>query len=171
MWQIVEYFNYNPESSAKEAISYFEEQFEHSKQINALKVEADEVARIRSLLRPLFGEKADLNERIKYVVSDIEMEVYIQYPPRKGSDAERETLRNKLKKGNESFQSLNTQLKEVGRKIVELEDELDEVDRRAKNARRLTELLQAYILFINEYKGGSTTQLTATAIQSNANIF
>lgn len=168
MYQIIEFFANQPNATALDAVSYFEEQFEISNQLKYLTAEAPETLRLKGLVKPLHRERSDLQEKIKYVMSDIESAIYIEYPPRKGTDAEREQMRQKLKKENANFQDLNQKLLAVGDKINDIDDEIDSVDRAAKNARRMTELLQAYILFINSY---CSSEPKIIQVSSNKNIF
>ena len=169
MYKIIEYFQNNPDATPMEAVSYFEGEFDIPSQVQALRDEAHDIMSIRAQLKPLYWRKSEINEQLKFAISDIEMNVYIQYPPRKGSDAERETLRNKLKGESETYQKLEKELKELGRKITDLEYEMDIVERKSKNARRLTELMQAYTVFISEYCTGSKSE--PVKVRPNNNIF
>lgn len=152
MYQIVEYFKYNPQATALDAASYFEKELEIGTQVEILKEEVNALVNIRKQLRPLYAEKNEALEKTKYAISNIEGDVYMEYPPRKGSETEREILRNKLKKTSTEYIDANNDLKVVSGKIEALEDAFDEWERRAKAARRLTELMQAYLMFIKEFK-------------------
>lgn len=154
MYKVVDYYRNNPNAKPMEAVSYFEEEFGISEQVRVLKIEAVEAHAIRKQLRPIFGERLVVEENMKYALSDMELEVYMEYPPRQGTDAQRESMRNRLKKENVEYRELQTQFRALTDRINDIEDDYKELESKAKNARRLTELFQEYVAFINTFAKG-----------------
>lgn len=153
MYTVLEFYRANPGADALEAINYFEKELEIPKQIEILKNEVDEVLKVRRELRVLRGKKAEAEERVRLTMSDIEMEVYLEYPPRKGTDAQREQLRSKLQSESPSYQEAKEAFKEASVNVVDKEDELNAAESRGKNARRLIEVFKTYTSIIQELKG------------------
>jgi uncharacterized protein YhaN len=154
MYKILDYYRQHPNASAVEVVSYFEEEFDISTQVEIIKQEAVRAHQLRSQLRPLYGQRLEVDEKTKYVLSDIEMEVYLAYPPRQGSEAQREAKRNEMKRINVEFIELHADFRGIANKIDALEDDYKEIEHKAKNARRLTELFGQYVAFITEYSKG-----------------
>lgn len=113
--------------------------------------EVDLIAENREKIIPLLRERMGLTEEMSYLASDFEMEVQIQYPPRKGSEAQRDTLRKKLRLESEEYQKLEGELKEVESKIDDLQFEKHQIEQRAKNSRRLLELHGDYLKLIASF--------------------
>lgn len=113
--------------------------------------EVDSIAENREKIIPLLRERMGLTEEMSYLASDFEMEVQIQYPPRKGSEAQRDTLRKKLRLESEEYQKLEGELKEVESKIDDLQFEKHQIEQRAKNSRRLLELHGDYLKLIASF--------------------
>lgn len=151
MYQIVEFFTHHPRATVMDAADYFAKELEISTQVAHLKKENPETLRLRASLRPLYGAKRDIDEEMKYIISDIEGEVMVKYPPRQGTENQRDQLRAQLKKSNAQYQHLETTLRQTLEDIYQLEQELEEIERNAKNARRITELYTVYMTFINEF--------------------
>lgn len=151
MWQVHEYFLTHPKSSAAEALDYFSVQVELDKQVHILKQEVSDMSAIRQQMKPLLERKADLDEQLRYIIIEIDTEVAVTYPPRQGSDKDRDLLRQKLKKEHAHYGTLDKEFKDVSLSLSDLQYRLDEIDRNAKNARRLTELFDSFARFLTEY--------------------
>lgn len=154
MQKVLDYYRYNPNATPVEVMSYFEGEFEVAENTRRIKEEVAKNGELRAKLRPLYGQRLEVEEKMKYAISDMEMEVYLEYPPRQGSDAQREALRNKLKKENMEYTELNGQFRALNITIGEIEDELKDIEQGAKNARRMLELFGYYIQFLNEFAKG-----------------
>lgn len=150
MFTVLDYYRKNPTAKNIEVFSYFETEFEVPKNREILKNEVTELAALKQQLRPIYGKRLDVEERMRYALSDIEMDVFLEYPPRQGSDAQREALRNKLKKENGEYMALNKEYKELTLQINELDDAYKDIENTAKNARRQLETFTAYAAFITE---------------------
>lgn len=151
MYQIIEYARYNPNASPIEVVQHFENTMEIPKHLEALNREVEQVTELRKKVRPLYAKRMDVEELMKYALSDIEMEIMIEYPPRKGSDAQREAMRNQLKQEHADFKKLQAEFKQYTEEIQDVEDELKLVDMGAKAARRVTEMFGSYVAFITEF--------------------
>lgn len=152
MWKVVEFFDNNPDASIIEAAKHFEQDLEIKKHVEAVSKEGDIVANARMQYRPLYAKKKDLEEQLALLLSDVDSEVFITYPPRKGSKEERDALRNKLTKEHAEYQQLTKEVKDVNIQLEELNDEIDQADRRAKNGRRIIELFNGYMEMIMAFK-------------------
>jgi chromosome segregation ATPase len=152
MWKVVEFFDNNPDASIIEAAKHFEQELEIKKHVEAVSKEGDLVANARMQYRPLYAKKKNLEEQLALHLSDIDMEVFVTFPPRQGSKEERESLRNKLKKEHPDYQRLTKEVKDVNIQLEELNDDIDKADRKAKNGRRIIELFNGYMGMIMAYK-------------------
>lgn len=150
MRKLIEYMKWNPEATSSELAGHFEKELDIPRQVELLLQEGTEYDRIRTKIRPIYAQRQEVEEKMKYMLSDMEMEVYLEYPPRKGSDTQREAMRNSLKQENEAFVQLQQEFRSKTSEITELEDGLKVLDMNAKNARRLTELFAEYMKFIAE---------------------
>lgn len=150
MQPIIEYMQQNPSASTVEIIRHFEDVLEIPKQVYLLKNEVDETRRFKSQLRPLYAKRLDAEERMRYAVSDMEVEIFLEYPPRKGSEAQRETMRDNLKRESKDYNEYKGQFDEFTYEIKDIEDEIRYLEMGAKNARRLTELFAVYVDFVKE---------------------
>lgn len=150
MEPIMDYARQNPSASAQDIIKHFEDVMEIPRQVQILKTEVDETRRFKGQLRPTYAKRMEVEEKMKYAMSDIEVEIFMEYPPRKGSEAQREALRDKLKAKNPQYLELRAQYDAFTRDIQDLEDELKLLEMGSKAARRLTELFGQYMTFITE---------------------
>lgn len=151
MYPVMEFFAHNPRATAAEALTYFHQELSISEQVAYVKAENAETVRLKGLIHPLYAEKSDINETIKYVLMDIDTAVATKFPPRQGSEKDRERERIKLMGESPQYKQLETQLREKIEEIYQLEQELEAVDRNAKNGRRLIDLYTAYVTFINDF--------------------
>lgn len=119
--------------------------------ITTAKEEVPKLRELQSQLGPLYGQVLDLSERRSYLDSDIEMEVMLEYPPRKGSEAQREALRAKLRGENEEYLELQNQIQAKKQEIEDIKFDMTMVEQDAKNARRVIELATSYISTIGNY--------------------
>jgi hypothetical protein len=152
MQQIVEYFNFNPHATAMQAIGYFEKELDITTNLQYIANEVRLVTTTRIDLRPLQGQKRDLNERMSYLVSDFAMDVAEKFPPRQGTKEQRDQYLEELKAASLNYQKYSEQLNEVQERIIVLEDQLYEAETNAKNARRIVELFEAYVKFVTQFR-------------------
>lgn len=151
MWQIHDFFLSNPKATAAQAVDHFSRELELGKQIDVLKNEVSDLMRLRDALKPLTDKKAALQETLQYINMEIDVVVATTYPPRQGSDKDRDTLRTKLRKENPEYMKADAEFKQVNLEIHELGYEIEDIERNAKNARRLMELFDTYARFLTEY--------------------
>lgn len=154
MYKALEFFRQNPRANAIEAIQQFEEEFEVEKNTQTLKDEITRGTDLKRKLRPLYGKRFEVEEKMKYILSDIEMEVYLEYPPRKGTDAQREKMRNDLKRENADYMSLHKEFRDFTIQIEEIEDQYKDLELEVKKARRMLELFKGYLEFITVFSKG-----------------
>lgn len=152
LYQIVEYFNFNPRATAMEAIGHMEKELDIGTQVQYIKDEVKTVTRLRLDIRPLQGQRRDIEEKMKYVISDLGVAVMLKYPPRQGTKEDRDKELEILKEASSDYRLLLGQLQQVTEQIAELETELYTMDQNAKNARRLVELFEAYVKFVTQFK-------------------
>jgi hypothetical protein len=176
MWKVVDFFDKNPNASIIEAASFFEEELEIKKQTTALKDESRIIANARMQIRPLYAKKKDIEEQMMFIIStNIDVEVFVKYPPRKGSKEERDKYRDELKQANVEYQELTKQLKDVNIQLEELNDEMSNAERDAKNARRLTEIFNGYMQLIMAYRNVpipvTQTQTASAPVSGNRELF
>lgn len=153
MYTVLEVWRSNPNFGALDVINYFEKELEIGKNVEILKNEIHNTMRVRQELRVLRAKKLEAEELLKYEQIAIDGEVFMEFPPRKGSDTQREQLRMKLQKENPNFREAKEAFREAVAKVVEKEDELELIGTECKNARRMIELFKAYSAFIKDYKG------------------
>lgn len=152
MYQIVEYFNFNPNATAMQAIGHLEKEMEIKQNVQYIKDEVPIATDARIKLRPLFGQKRDIIERMKYMEMDFAVDVALEYPPRKGTKEDRDAMMDKLKAGSKDYQELGNQLLQIGDQIMVIEDRLHDAENNAKNARRIVELFEAYVKFVTQFR-------------------
>lgn len=174
-WQVIQYLDENPGTSLKDVIGYFAEQLEVDTQLQYLSSEVDRVLEIRDQLRPLYGEKMNLEQQIMLIDSDLDMEVMIKYPPRKGSDSERKAYKAELQGQHDDHPELSSKLEKAKDDIKELELLMSDVQQRGKNARRMLETFNHISAFILAYYGATQTVANAEGVvrqpAANANLF
>lgn len=154
MYKVLEFFRQNPRANAFDAIRQLEEEYEVERYTKLLKDEVKLASELKWKLRPLYGKRFEVEEKMKYILSDIEMEVYLEYPPRKGTDAQREKMRNDLKRANEDYMALQKEFRDFTLQIEEVEDEYKNLELEIKTARRLLELFRGYLEFITTFTKG-----------------
>lgn len=154
MYRILEFFELNPRANAIEAMRKFENELEVTEHVKVLKNEFQRASAIKKSLRVLYAQRRDVDEKMKYLMSDIEMEIFLEFPPRKGSDAQRENMRMKLKRENVNYMELEENFKGFTMQIDDLEDQYKDLEIEVKTARRMTELFKVYAEFITEYSKG-----------------
>lgn len=153
MYTVLEVMRSNPDFGTLDLLNYFERELEISENVKVLKNEVAQATRVRQELRVLRAQRLDAEESLKYAMSAIEADVYMEYPPRQGSDAQRETLRLKLQKESNEYQDAKKTFRDAAAKVLEKEDEMEVIETECKNARRMIELFKSYSAFIKEMKG------------------
>lgn len=148
MREIMEYVRQNRSADPVDIVAHFEDVMEIPKMVELLKTEADHTAQLKGSLRPEYGKRLEVEERIRMIMSGIEGEIFLEYPPRKGSEAQRETLRLKLQSENPEYLEHKKEFDAFTSRIQDIEDELKILDMKCKNARRITELFGNYMEFI-----------------------
>lgn len=170
-WQVMEYMDNNPQASARDVLGYFANQLEIDNQIHYVQVEVDKVLEIREQLRPLYGKKANTETNMALLNSDFEMEVAIKYPKGKGTDKDRKALKLQLQKENADYAELNQIVSTIKEEIDQLESEIDEIETRAKNGRRILETFTQYMSFIMGSVVAAPSLVAATSEAKNQDIF
>lgn len=151
MDQVMDFVRQNPSASAVDVIKHFEDVMEIPKQIRILRTEADDVKEQKFKLRPTYAKRIEVEEKMKYIISDIEGQIFLEYPPRKGSDSQRESMRMKLQDANPEYLSLKKEYNSYSDDIMDIEDQIKYIEMASKSARRLTELFEKYLEFITAY--------------------
>jgi uncharacterized protein with von Willebrand factor type A (vWA) domain len=140
-----------PNANPQDTLKYFVGELEIEKHLEIISQEVGRTVALQQKLRPFILKKKELDEKMKEVMQVIELEVATTYPPRQGSDKEREALRSKLKKENSNYQVLDGEYREVTEKIFEIELDLDQVQLQGKNSRRITEIFESIISFLSHH--------------------
>lgn len=171
-WQVIQFMDENPQATMKTVIGHFAEQLEVDNQHQFILREVDHVLVIRDSLRPLYGEKADLEGKMMLLDSDFDMEVMMKYPPRQGTDKDRKKYKQELQGNHSEYPRLAHELETVKERISLLEDQMGDIQQKAKNARRILETFQVYAQFImahynSRFEGSSVI----TEEPVNANVF
>lgn len=167
-YQIIEYMDNNPQATPRDVIGYFSTTMEIDEQIKNLKDEVEQVLVIREILRPLYGKKMNADSELALLDSEFEMEVMIQYPPRKGSDSDRKALKAKLQTEHANYQKIKADLDTIKEEISMNESRMSDVQQKAKNARRLLETFNHYMAFVlNSSSAIATTSSIGTTMASN----
>jgi hypothetical protein len=152
MYQVVEYFSFNPLATAMQAIGYFEKEMNITQNLQHIANEVRLVTSARIDLRPLQGQKRDIIENMAYLTGDLAVEVELKYPPRQGTKEQRDKYLEELKAASVPYQTNVQYLSGVQEKMVVLEDQLYEAETNAKNARRVVELFEAYVKFVTQFR-------------------
>jgi hypothetical protein len=152
MYQIVEYFSYNPQATSMQAIGYFEKEMNITENLQYIANEVRLVTAARTNLRPLQGQKRDIVEQMTYFTSDMAVDVELKYPPRQGTKEDRDKYLKELQGKSTPYQNCVVMLNDTQEKIVVLEDQLYEAETNAKNARRILELFDAYVKFVTQFR-------------------
>lgn len=169
-WQVMEYMQNNPDASPIDVMNYFAKELEIDKQIQCIRNEVDTIVTIREALRPLYGQKMNDEAEMALIDSEMEMKVMEKYPPRHGSEKERKAYKRTLQKEDKGYRELDAKIQEVKDKITLLEEEMADVEQRAKNARRLLDTFNGHAsLLISLNSSNKKLQLNEEA--SNTNIF
>lgn len=119
--------------------------------VRDVREEVDLLAANRDKIIPLLRERMRLTEEMSYLESDFEMEVQLEYPPRKGSEAQRDALRKKLRLESSEYVALNEELQQVESEISDVQFEKETIEQRAKNSRRLLELHGDFLKLIASF--------------------
>lgn len=172
VWQVIEYVDNNPQADMMEIVQHFADELEIDDQTKYLRNEVDHVLELRETLRPLYGKKADLEQKQALLNSDFDMEVMLEYPPRKGSEKERKAMKQKLQEGSDDYQEQEKELGNIKEELSVQEEKMDEVQQRAKNARRLLETFTTYVNFILDLKQNpKRPQTEEESAANNADVF
>lgn len=151
MYRILEFFQANPRANVTEAVKRFEEEFQVKHYTKVLNDELKSVQAIKNQARPLYAERRDVDEQMRFILSEIEGEIFMEYPPRKGSEAQRDTMRNRLMKENVDYMELKARYRGLTERIDECEDKLKDIEMETKTARRMLDVFQSYLGFITTY--------------------
>lgn len=169
-WQVIQFMDENPRASFKDVIGHFAEQLEVDSQHQFLLREVDKVLEIRDQLRPLYGEKMNLEQNMALIDSELDMDVMIEYPPRKGTDADRKKLKQKLRDEHADYPGLTAKFEQTKEDIKTFESQMEDVQQRAKNARRVLETFNHTISFVMaHYQSAISTPIPDFA--DNVNVF
>lgn len=150
MQPIFEFLQTSPTASPTEIVRHFENVLEIPRHVEAINREVELTRKLKREVRPLYAKRMEVQESISMIMSDIEMEIMIEYPPRKGSDAQREAMRRKLQSENPNYVEFKKQYDGFTNDIQDVEEELKYVEMNSKNGRRVTELFQTYVEFVQE---------------------
>ena len=115
------------------------------KAMQRIQTEVQETMELNQSLRPLFGERTEVLEERAMLDSEIEMEVMIEYPPNKGSKANRDALRSKLQAENPAYKEVATKLQNIDNEISDIQFRMTMIEQEAKNARRVIEMHTNYV--------------------------
>jgi hypothetical protein len=176
-WQVIDYMDNNPQATPKDVIGHFAETLEVDNQTKFLTQEVNKVLEIREALRPLYGQKMNLESNLALMDSDYEMEVMAKYPPRQGTDKDRKAYKLKLQLESDDYQQGKKELDKCKESISFLEEQMSDVQQNAKNARRILETFNHTMAFILNYHNGShqlvnTSNVFAeTASAKNVDVF
>lgn len=135
----------------QDVVKDIERSLEIDTALNLVNTYRDRAEGLRSERIPLFSQSMEIRERIAQIEGDIEMEVMLEYPPRKGSEKQRDLLREKLRFESEEYQRYSTELNEVKEQIAEIEFQERLLDEDVKHARRKIELHAAYLQLVATY--------------------
>jgi septal ring factor EnvC (AmiA/AmiB activator) len=145
-----DFLSKHPDANKGETLSFFYRELDMDKQLRIIEKETNQFIGLQKEIRPHVLRKRELEEQIKEVAQAIEMEVAVAYPPRQGTDRDREALRSKLKKENTEYQRLDKQVRDVNETLFSLELELSEVQSQAKNARRMIEVFNSIMQYLGD---------------------
>lgn len=154
-WQVIQYLDENPQAPTKEVIGYFANTLEIDTQIESVKKEVDNVLLLREQLRPLYGKKIEAERNITFLNSDFEADVMYKYPKGKGSQKDRKDYKTQLQAENKDYQKNVQEIENLKDKIEDLEEQMFEVQERAKNGRKLLDTFNECVSFILQYKAES----------------
>jgi DNA repair exonuclease SbcCD ATPase subunit len=147
-WKVIEFMEANPEASPVEVIARFATEMEIDTQIANIQQEIRGVMELREELRPLYGEKMNLEANLALLESNFDMEVMVKYPPRQGSDKERKAYKKELQQAHPDYQTDSAKAERLKASIEELEDKMSTIQQSAKNARRLVETFNTFVQFV-----------------------
>ncbi len=150
-FSIADFFIKNPNANKQDVFIHFAKELEVDKNVQFLKNEVSFTHSLNSELRPLVLKRKEIEEKMKEVMQMIEVDVAIAYPPRQGTDKERDSLRSRLKKENEVYQDYDKQYRVLQENIFNLELQLDEILTQCKNARRMTEMFDRILEYISKF--------------------
>lgn len=122
---------------------------EMPKHLQAVAEEATRTLAVRDKLYPLLSEQVDARLNLQMAEGQIEGEIFLEFPPRKGSAEQREALRLKLRKESESYLEAKQELDRIAEEINRVNDEINAIEQAAKNGRRMIEMFKTYVEIIN----------------------
>lgn len=178
-WKVIEYMDENPQAKTQEIIKHFAESFDIEEQLNFIKDEVEQILLLREELRPLYGKKWNEEMSITALNSQFEMEVMLKFPKGRGSEKDRKALRADLQKDSTAYQHHQAEISRLEEEIQKREYDLQTVEQRAKNARKLVDTFNQTIQFIlsvkQQWQPASSLQIpnesqTASASE-NSNLF
>jgi predicted nucleic acid-binding Zn-ribbon protein len=147
---MADFLSENKNASKQEIFSHFFNELDMQNQLLYIKTEVEKTKELSEKIRPVMLRKKDLEEKLKEISQEMEIEVASAYPPRQGSEREREILRSKLKKESQTYQNLDAEYRAVSELIFNLEIELQEVQTKAKNARRISETFETILNYVSK---------------------
>lgn len=171
-WQVIQYMDENPQAKPKDIIAHYAEALEVDEQIKFLLNEVGSVLLLRERLRPLYGKRMHAEQEMTLLNSQFDMDVMLKYPPRKGTEKERKAYKLELQNNDTAYQEHQKVINEVKDEIEEIEEQLYEVQAKAKNARRITETFNNYVNFILSFSNGQSSSIQVNDDeQRNHNVF
>lgn len=148
-WQVIQFFDNNPDSDIGDAIEHFAEELQIDQQIEALVSEADSILLLRDQLRPLYGKKADIEHNLVLLNSEFDMEIMMEFPPgKKGNADQRKNKKIDLQTNSNSYQSKIKELRDLKADIEALETKVYETETKAKNARKIVDTFNHYVTYL-----------------------
>ena len=172
-WKIIEYMDQNPQATTQEIILHFAETLEIEEQLQSIKDEVDQVLLLREELRPLYGKKWNEEMSMTNLNSQFEMEVMLQFPKGRGSEKDRKALRTELQKNSQAYQEHQAEIARLEEEIQKREYDMQTIEQRAKNARKLVDTFNQTLQFVLSIKGpGQSSSVQSSGEPTgNSNIF
>lgn len=106
---------------------------------------------LRELSVGLSDKVSLIEEQLNYILHEFEQQIAAAYPPRQGSDRDREIMRTKLKAEHAEYETLNTKFKELKIQQQEVRFQLEQETSRATEAHIVLRQWTEYVRFITEY--------------------
>ena len=151
-WQVQQYLEENPGIPPIKAVEHFAKEMQVIQQVNYLLEEVDKVLSIRKRLRPLYGQKSDIEGTMSILNSKFDMRIAVEFPTgKKGNAAQRKSRKIEMQESSESYQDSLKELQDIKEQIEVLEEEIYEIESRAKNARKIVDTFNTYAAFIHQY--------------------
>ncbi|MGG4438222.1 hypothetical protein AAXE64_27105 [Priestia megaterium] len=169
-WKVIEYMDMNPQATPKDVLAHFAEVLEVDDNIIHVNKEVDKVLEVRDQLRPLYAKKMDAEQHLALLNGDFDAKVMIKFPPRQGSEKDRKAYKQELQKESEVFNDLSDKLNRLKDEVEVLEADMEDIQQRAKNGRRVLETFNGYMMFLLNVQNQPATASIDSA-PSNHNAF